>query len=364
MIEFNGCSVMDLDFFLEILGIRSTSGTEAALAGFLADNLQGPGCEVHRHDVGDGTSNLLFDWSGTGAPPFVFCTHMDTVPPYIRPKVVCVKEGDTLPGGAVAAADDTMVMGRGSCDAKGQLISMYEACRTLAREGYSDFGLLLLSGEETGSKGAKAYTRDCPGGDFVLVGEPTDNCLISESKGTKAFTITLPGKPCHSGYPEKGVSAVERFVEFMNLLKIADFPKDRVLGDTTWNVGMLKSGNPRNILSPEITFDIYFRTTFATDDLVHNKLLGICGAGAVIRAFGGDSPMCFFSDVEGIPVKTASFGSDAPHLAGFRRKAVCGPGSILTAHTPDEHVLLSDLDKAVEQDIAIYKEATGKNRLA
>jgi acetylornithine deacetylase len=197
-----------------------------------------------------------------------------------------------------------------------------------------------------------------------MVGEPTDNCLVSECKGTKAFTITLPGKPCHSGYPEKGVSAVERFVEFMNLLKIADFPKDRVLGDTTWNVGMLKSGNPRNILSPEITFDIYFRTTFATDDLVHNKLLGICGAGAVIRAFGGDSPMCFFSDVEGIPVKTASFGSDAPHLAGFRRKAVCGPGSILTAHTPDEHVLLSDLEKAVEQDIAIYKEATGKNRLA
>ena len=76
---------MDLDFFLEILGIRSTSGTEAALAGFLADNLQSPGCEVHRHEVGDGTFNLLFDWSGTGAPPFVFCTHMDTVPPYIRP---------------------------------------------------------------------------------------------------------------------------------------------------------------------------------------------------------------------------------------------------------------------------------------
>ncbi|MBQ1647988.1 MAG: hypothetical protein II047_05955, partial [Bacteroidales bacterium] len=93
--------MMDLDLFLEILGIDSTSGQERGLAEFLKERLafpaaghlpggrgaQGGGGEsqssafqIHEFEVGDGTVNLLLDWSGTGKPRFVFCSHMDTVP--------------------------------------------------------------------------------------------------------------------------------------------------------------------------------------------------------------------------------------------------------------------------------------------
>lgn len=336
-------SVMDLDFFLEILGVPSTSGGERRIAEFLKERLLVPGCGVTGHEVGDGTLNLLFDWSGTGRPSFVFCTHLDTVPPYIKPSVTVEKSGDTK------------VSGRGSCDAKGQIFAMYNACLELQRQGFTDFGLLLLAGEETGSYGAKAWTRDCEGGEFVLVGEPTDNCLVTASKGTKAFEITIPGRPCHSGYPDHGVSAVDRFVDLMNTLKLVEFPMDHLLGPTTWNVGDLHSNNPQNILSPEISFRIYFRTTFATDELIQNKLLGACPRGSVVEALGGDNPQEYFCDVEGIGAKPVSFGSDAPRLTKFKRKAICGPGSILTAHTSKEHILVSEIKKAVEQDILIYK---------
>ena len=161
---------MDLEFFLEILGTCSTSGEERRLAEFLEERLPVPGCTVIEHEVGDGTINVMLDWSGTGKPSFVFCTHMDTVPPFIKPSVVCVRKGEILPDGRVALDDDTMITGRGSCDAKGQLFTMYNACLRLQKEGYTDFGLLLLAGEETGSHGAIAWTRDCEGGDFVLVG--------------------------------------------------------------------------------------------------------------------------------------------------------------------------------------------------
>lgn len=356
---------MDLDFFLEILGIPSTSGEERHLAEFLKDRLGAPSTgsgtvTVHESEVGDGTVNLLFDWSGTGKPSFVFCTHLDTVPPFIPPEVVCVSKGDLLPDGKAAPADDTMIKGRGSCDAKGQIFTMYNACLKLAREGYTDFGLLLLAGEETGSWGAKAYTANNPGGDFVLVGEPTDNCLASAAKGTKSFEVTIPGKACHSGYPENGTSAVERFVEVMNGLREAGLPDDPILGRTTWNVGDLLSGNPQNVLSPEVRFKIYFRTTFATDDMVQNTLVKACPPGTVIHAQGGDTPQLYFSDVDGIPFKPVSFGSDAPRLDRFAGKAICGPGSILTAHTPDEYVLVSDLKRAVEQDVLIYKTVINK----
>ena len=350
---------MDLELFLEILGIPSTSGDERKLAAFLKERLvvrQAHQPDIYEYEVGDGTVNLLFDWSGTGHPSFVFCTHLDTVPPYIPPQVVYILEGDDLPGGGKAVRDDVMVKGRGSGDAKGQIFVMYNACLRLVEEGFRDFGLLLLAGEETGSHGAVAYNENNPGGSFVLVGEPTDNCLATASKGTKAFEVTIPGKACHSGYPEQGSSAVEKFVDLMNTLKLIEFPVDPILGKTTWNVGDLVSSNPQNILSPEIRFRIYFRTTFATDELIQNKLLGACPPGTVIQSFGGDTPMTYFSTVEGIPAKPVSFGSDAPRLDKFPMKAICGPGSILTAHTDNEYVLVSDLERAVEQNILIFKK--------
>ena len=346
---------MDLDLFRHILETDSTSGQERTLAEFLEDRLRVDGCVVRRFEVGDGTLNLLLDWSASGAPSFVFCSHLDTVPPYIAPETVPVRAGDILPDGKVAAMDDTMFTGRGTCDAKGQFFTMYSTCLELASEGHRDFGLLLLSGEETGSFGAKAYTRDCPGGEYVLVGEPTDNRPVRASKGTKSFRVTLRGKACHSGYPEHGRSAVSMFVDFMNRLGAVDFPEDPILGKTTWNVGKLSGDNPQNILSPEVTFRLYFRTTFATDDLSPHKLEGICPNGSSIDAFGGDRPLEYHHGAPGLTTTTVSFGSDAPRLEKFAQKAICGPGSILTAHTPDEYVLLSQMEEAKSLYRRIYE---------
>lgn len=352
---------MDLDLFMDMLSFPSTSGSERAFAGFLMERLKTPGCDVIPHEVGDGTLNMLLDWSGTGHPSFVFCSHMDTVPPYISPSSAKVAPGDILPDGKTAVQEDVIFKGRGTCDAKGQVFSMYCACLELQKQGLRDFGLLILAGEETGSFGAKSWTENCPGGDFVLVGEPTDNSLVRASKGTKAFEVTMKGRPCHSGYPEHGRSAVQMFVDLMNMLEVVEFPEDPILGKTTWNVGKLVSDNPQNILSPSSRFRIYFRTTFATDALIHDKLLGVCprGGNSTVVAFGGDEPMEYFSEVDGISQITASFGSDAPRLNKFSRRAICGPGSILTAHTDKEYVLLSDLEKAVRQDLLIYRKAAG-----
>lgn len=362
---------IDLKLFEDILSVPSTSGEERAMADTLAERLPFGGCDVLKEEVGDGTLNLLFDWSGTGKPSFVFCTHMDTVPPYIPPVISKVSKGDVLPDGKTALDDDTLIYGRGSCDAKGQIIAFHAACKELYSRGFRDFGLLVLAGEETGSFGAKAFTAKHGSAEesdgllpFVLVGEPTDNHMVSASKGTKGFEILLRGKPCHSGYPERGESAVDKFVEIMTLLKTVEFPPDPVLGPTTWNVGKLFSDNPQNILSPELSFRLYFRTTFTTDALIYDKLCGICPKPSgsrprcEIKVLGGDTPHEYFHDVEGIPSKPVAFGSDAPHLGSFRGKAICGPGSILTAHTDKEYVLLSDLEKAVRQDVEIFMKAT------
>ena len=339
---------MDWGFFQELLRIDSTSGKERKVAEWLAERLPGMFTAANRpelraEEVGDGTLNLLLTW---GTPRIVFCSHLDTVPPYIPPTF----------------ADD-VIKGRGSCDAKGQVFAIVEACKRLAEEGKTDFGMLLLAGEETGSWGAKAFAKTDFKAEYLVVGEPTDNCMVSASKGTKSFDLKFTGEPFHSGYPQYGVSAVDLFVAFVNALKAKDFGMDPVLGETTWNIGLLHSDNPQNILSPELTCRLYFRTTFVSDEAVcrwmegaSSVIPGLTGNLAV-TARGGDTPARYWT-VEGLPAKSVAFGSDAPHLKNFTHKAICGPGSITVAHRDDEHVLVADLATAVEQYLVLYRSVT------
>ena len=356
---------MDISLFHDMLNIDSTSGSEAALADFLAERLLTPSSRVERFEVGDGTLDLLFSW---GKPEVVFCSHLDTVPPYIPP-----------------VSDDKTVYGRGTCDAKGQIFAMYEACRILESKGYDGFGLLLLAGEETGSFGAKAFRYQYPGAEWVIVGEPTDNLMASASKGTKSFEVTFEGKAFHSGYPQYGLSAVEMFNDFVNALRSIVFPEDQILGDTTWNIGKLVSDNPQNILSDRLSCRVYFRTTFESDEMVCNIMKNIAGEDARLRfgrrraqdgsdmvgkdvaqwqksmsvkAFGGDSPTRY-EVLDGFSSKPVAFGSDAPQLTNFRRKILCGPGSILVAHRPEEHIHLSDLQEAIENYVKIFEKLKG-----
>ena len=364
---------MNTELFIEMLHMDSTSGRERKFADFLAERLPTSKCRLERYTVesmagdapeGDGCpQNLLFSW---GEPRVLFCTHLDTVPPYIGP----------------AFEDGKVFRGRGTCDAKGQIFAMYEACLELERRGYEGFGLLLLAGEETGSFGAKAFREAHPGAEWVVVGEPTDNCMASAAKGTKSFEITFKGEAFHSGYPQYGRSAVLFFNDFVNALRSIGFPQDEVLGDTTWNIGRLSSDNPQNILSDTLTCRVYFRTTFESDQMVCNIMKNMAGPDARLRfgrpkvqdgsdivakevapwqkamdvvALGGDSPTRF-EVIDGFPTKPVAFGSDAPQLTNCPKKILCGPGSILVAHRDDEHIALADLEKAAQNYIRIYEQ--------
>ena len=375
---------IDIDLFMRMLSIDSTSSKERGFADFLEKEFGSGKCTVSRFEVGDGTVNLLLSW---GHPGIVFCSHLDTVPPYIPPVIMagddaasgvsgetgsisCRTDGQTadtvmLHGLDVKgpAVDDLarklVIKGRGSCDAKGQIFSMYSACRELEKRGYDGFGLLLLSGEETGSYGAKSFRDAHPGGDYVIVGEPTDGKMVSASKGTKSCGITISGKSFHSGYPQYGESAVEKFVDFMNRLRATEFPEDPLLGKTTWNVGKLSSDNPQNILSPSLSFRLYFRTTFVSDEAVCRTLDSWKADDILIESFGGDTPMHYLT-LEGFETTTVSFGSDAPQLSNFRHRILCGPGSILVAHTQDEFIRVSDIREAAANYVRIFETLRGK----
>ena len=364
---------MDIRLYTQMLEIDSTSGRERGLADFLAESMMTDRNTLRRFDVEsmradtpegcEVPQNLFFSW---GTPKVIFCSHLDTVPPYIAPHI-----------------DGSMATGRGTCDAKGQIFAMWEACKAMEDMGMTDFGLLLLAGEETGSFGAKAFNSVISSeagispDAWVIVGEPTDNCMATAEKGTKSYDVTFSGKSCHSGYPELGASAIMYFNDFVNALRSIVFPVDEVLGETTWNIGDLVSANPQNILSDRLTCRIYFRTTFESDEMVRNIMKNIAGPDARLRfgrpavqdgsdivaksvapwqeamsvnLRGGDAPTRF-EVLDGFPVKAVAFGSDAPVLKCFRHRILCGPGSIHVAHRPDEHINIEDIETAIHNYI-------------
>src|SRR3954470_11114607 len=120
----------------ELLAIESPTGRETAAVDFVSRRLVSRGWNVTVQEVTSGRGNIWASRSGGGV---TLSTHLDTVPPYVAPKM----DGDRL-------------YGRGACDAKGIAAAMLVAADRLAEAGEDRVDLLLLVGEEKGSDGARA----------------------------------------------------------------------------------------------------------------------------------------------------------------------------------------------------------------
>ncbi len=324
-----------INFLLDIMRFDSTSGKESELAKYIADKYKPHDAELEIQKTKFNRLNVFFKW---GEPKIIFNSHLDTVPPYIPP----VRTGD-------------IIKGRGSCDAKGQVAYLYEACRQLREEGKNNFGLLLTCGEEDGSQGAMKANesiRDC---DFIIIGEPTENKLIKASKGNICINLTFRGTSCHSGYPHLGDNAISRMFAFIKRLEEKDFGADKILGKTEYNIGKLSSDNAHNVVSDLVTMKIFFRTTFESEKKIIEYLKEITDHKTEMEILFIHNPVNFHV-VEGFETGIVSYGTDAPSFSNVKNKILYGPGSILDAHTENEYIRIGGMLKAVDDVKNIFRK--------
>ena len=123
----------------ELLAIPSTTREEGPAVDFTARWLVARGWNVHVQEVTAGRGNVWATRQGGGV---TLSTHLDTVPPYIPPRM----DGDRL-------------YGRGSSDAKGIAAAMMTAADRLAQAGEERVDLLFVVGEERGSDGARTANQ-------------------------------------------------------------------------------------------------------------------------------------------------------------------------------------------------------------
>jgi len=310
----------------ELLSINSSTGSEGGAVDFVSKWLVARGWNVFLQEVTRGRANVWASRSGGGV---TLSTHLDTVPPYIAPRL----DGDRL-------------RGRGACDAKGIAAAMLVAADKLARAGENRVDLLFVVGEEKGSDGARAANRLQATSKFLVNGEPTESKLASGAKGSLRVTVRTRGRAAHSAYAHLGESAIAPMLKILPELDSLELPSDEVLGATTVNVGTLKGGTEANIVPALAEAEIMFRLVGDVEEV--RKQVDKWADGRAEIEYGSYIPAQHFQTIDGFDVAPVAYTSDIPLLGRWGTPLMFGPGSINVAHTPDEYIDVGELRRAVD----------------
>jgi acetylornithine deacetylase len=311
-----------------LIDIESITPNEAAVGGFLYEELRRRGFDAHQMPVEGERANVLATWPGNRRPEIFFSTHMDTVPPFIA-----------------SSEDDRRIYGRGACDAKGIIAAQIVAAEKL-RAASIFVGLLFLVGEERDSIGAKKANQHPMGARFMINGEPTENKLALASKGALHVELVAHGKMAHSAYPELGESAIDKLVEALHRLHGMKLPEDAEVGPCTKNVGSIQGGRAPNVIPDFAKADLFYRLVGPAEAL-RREITEAVGDLAEVR-FTRETPFLRLRTLDGLPTMVAAFTTDIPSLTNWGEPMLLGPGSIHVAHTTGEFVEKKQLVEAVE----------------
>jgi tripeptide aminopeptidase len=228
--------------FLDLVRIDSISRREGRIAARLRRTLESMGATVEEDGagaaVGGDAGNVLakFPGTATGAPPLLFCGHMDTVVPGENVKPVMT--------GDIVRTDGTTVLGG---DDKSGLAAILEAVRVLheRRIPHGPLDVLFTICEEIGLVGAKHFDTARLRARRGLVLDVDGACeLVLRAPAANKLAFTVHGLEAHAGVcPEEGISAIKVAGEAIAAMRLG-----RIDGETTANLGVIEGGLAINIV--------------------------------------------------------------------------------------------------------------------
>jgi acetylornithine deacetylase len=259
----------------------------------------------------------------------VFSTHFDCVPPFFSSR-----------------EERGLIFGRGSCDAKGILAAQVAAAERLRAAGEKRVALLYVVGEERGSDGAKVANEHAPAGvRFLINGEPTDNRLGLATRGMYRIRLHADGRAAHSSFPELGVSAIDKLLDALMVVRGLELPDDELLGRTHYTVGLIEGGVAPNVVSPHASAELMFRIVGDGEPI--RKALAVLD-GVVRLEHVLEIAAVRMHEVSGFETAVFPYTTDVPLLTNWGSPLLIGPGSIHVAHTADEHIAVEELNQAVD----------------
>jgi acetylornithine deacetylase/succinyl-diaminopimelate desuccinylase-like protein len=261
--------------------------------------------------------------------------------------------------------------GRGACDTKGSVAAMLSALCELAnaksRPLETEIIFAGLIDEEHAQAGSRALAKSKFKADLAIVGEPTRLQVVTAHKGSLWLELETRGKAAHGATPQFGKNAIHEMSRIVDLLE-TDYAaqlrkrKHPLLGTATVNVGTICGGTQPNIVPDLCKISVDRRTLPGEADLeIENEIRKF------LRARKLSAKISSAKIAPALPLETdfklplvqrilESIGQSKPLGVHFFCDAailsavgipsvVFGPGDVAQAHTADEWISLSELER-------------------
>lgn len=345
-----------------------------ALVDFVEDYLAQHGVASMRVPTDDGLKAGLFATIGPhGQLGIGLSGHTDVVP-------VDGQAWDSDPFRLREA--DGRLYGRGTADMKGFLACVLAAVPDFRQRRLAvPIHIIFSYDEETGCQGVRPMIAQMggrlPQARMVIVGEPTSMAVVDAHKGPVRWQVDVTGRAAHSSMAHLGVNAVAyagRLISELGSIEqeLADLPPNPRFDPPypTLQVTRIEGGTASNIVPVSCWFGFEVRALSGLDTAAIERRLRTFAERHCLPAMQKVAPEAAIAirQTNDVPAFAADPGSEVVALvqrlaqtnetravsyateaglfqAGGAPSVVCGPGDIAQAHTANEWIARSELEK-------------------
>lgn len=256
---------------------------------------------------------------------------------------------------------DGKLIGLGSNDAGGPLVSLLHTFLHLAKSDQS-YNLVFLASaeEETSGKQGVPIVLDELGKIYVgVVGEPTSMNMAVAERGLIVLDCTAHGKSGHAARAE-GENALYKAMKDIEWFKTYEFDKlSEVLGKINMTVTQIQAGSQHNVVPDECKFVVDVRPNehYTNKEVVANiKKYVDCDVtprSLNLNASGisKEHPIVVKGKSLGIKRYGSQTMSDQVHMPFPCIKM--GPGDTHRSHTADEYIYLKEIEEGIDTYIEL-----------
>lgn len=343
---------------------------------FIEDYLAQHGVASQLVPTADGAKASLYATIGPrGRPGFALSAHTDVVP-------VTGQEWRSDP--FTLSERDGRLYGRGTADMKGFIACVLATVPALrARNLETPIHLAFSYDEEIGCVGVRPMIAEFGGAltrpRMVVVGEPTSMTVVDAHKGPVRWQVTVTGLAAHSSMAPLGVNAIHYANRIIGELQRIEDELRRAPRDgrfdppyATLQVTEIAGGTAANIVPVTCRFGFEIRAIPGIDiaaferrlrDFVERECLPPMRAVAPdatidVRMTNHVPPFAATAGSEVVALALRLAGQNETHAVSYATEAglfqdagvpsvVCGPGDIAQAHTANEWIAASELDRCL-----------------
>ena len=352
MLELSLLNKKAVDLLCQLIETQSFSSEEHETAEIIFNFLKENGATPQRQDNNVYAIHPGYDES---KKTILLNSHHDTVKfgkSWTYNPLKATIEGDRLTG-------------LGSNDAGASAVSLLATFLYYLNEDIPFNLIVAITAEEesSGNLNVGSLLPSLPKIDLGIVGEPTKMDMAIAERGLIVFDVIAKGKTGHAAR-EEGVNAIYEALEIINWFKNHQFDKvSDMLGPVKTTVTQINAGKQHNVVPDECSMVVDCRvnelyTNEEVAEIISNALPNAEVNPRSLRLNSSRIAIDHPIVQKGISLGCLTYSSPTMSdqtMMSFDTIKI-GPGDSARSHTPDEYILISEIEHGIDRYIKLLKD--------